>query len=88
VGSDLPLGTQIIWLRSVVKFDEVNAYSYSIDGKIFTPFGGFYKLHGAGFRGDFIGIYCFNDTGDTGYVDVQGFAYTTRNRPASTEPGG
>ena len=85
-GPDLPAGNNVIWLRSVVKFDDINAYSYSLDGKTFTPFGGAYKLQSHGFRGDFIGIFCFNDNGDAGYIDVDSFEYQSMNRPGGESP--
>jgi beta-xylosidase len=76
----LPSGLNTIWLRSDVGFDNVNAYSYSIDGKTFLPFGGSYTLRTGAYRGDFVGIYTFNNISDTGYIDVGDFRYTAENR--------
>jgi beta-xylosidase len=84
-GPDLPAGSQTIWFRSTVKFDDINAYAYSLDGKTFSQFGGAYKLRNSGYRGDFVGIYSFNDSGDAGYIDVDSFKYTTMNRPIAAQ---
>ena len=72
--------TNTVWLRSSVRFDDINSYEYSIDGETFTHFGGAYKLRAGGYRGDMVGIYTFNNLSETGYVDVDYFHYDTRNR--------
>lgn len=65
-----------IWLKSEWGLDGVSRFSYSLDGKEFTPFGEEYQLCWGYYRGDRIGIYCFNDKSDEGYVDVDFFRYT------------
>ncbi len=64
-----------IWLRSEWGLDGLSHYSYSTDGKNFTPFGEPYQLTWGNYRGDRIGIYSFNDKADAGYVDVDWFHY-------------
>jgi len=64
-----------IWLRSIVDNQAVNTYYYSVDGINFKPFGENYKLRWGGFRGDNIGIFNYNDLGETGFVDIDWFRY-------------
>ena len=66
---------KVIWLRSTWVYDGVCKYEYSIDGKIFTPFGNTYKMTWGFYRGDRIGIYCYNQSEEKGYVDVDWFKY-------------
>jgi beta-xylosidase len=79
-GPELPSGFKTIFLRSIVKFDELNRYAYSFDGTTFTDIGGSYKLSSGNFRGDMVGIFTFNDQPDSGYVDIDFFHYTIQNR--------
>jgi len=79
-GDKLPDGTTTIWIRSSTGFDDINTYSYSLDGKTFTPSGGSYKLKAAGWRGGMIGIYTFNNKAEKGYIDVDYFHYETKNK--------
>jgi len=57
----------------------INSYSYSFDGKNYTSFGGKYVLKWGSYRGDYIGIYCFNNFEDKGYIDVDWFHYQVIN---------
>jgi beta-xylosidase len=79
-GPAIPSGQTELWLRSVVKFDDLNQFAYSFDGKTFIDFGGNYKLKTGNYRGDFAGIFTFNDQADAGYVDVDFFHYEVVNR--------
>lgn len=67
-----------VWLRSKWGLDGGSQYSFSIDGKTFTDFGVPYQLSWGNYRGDRIGIYCFNDQADRGWVDANGFTYRLR----------
>ena len=76
---DRPLrGTKLqcdyLWLRSSWGLDGRSTFSYSTDGKHFVPFGQ-YRLSWGFYRGDRIGIYCFNDISDEGYIDVDYLHY-------------
>jgi beta-xylosidase len=64
-----------IWLRSTWGFDGLSAYAYSVDGKTFTAFGGKYQLTWGNYRGDRIGIFCYNNKSEAGMVDVDSFTY-------------
>jgi len=59
-----------IWFRSVWGLDGESVYSYSTDGENYTPLGPPYLLAWGNYRGDRIGIYCFNNKGEKGYVDI------------------
>ena len=82
-GPELPKNASVIWMRSAVKMDDVNAYEYSLDGKTFLPFGGGYRLRTAQWRGDMVGTYTFNRLGEAGYLDVDSFQYEVHNAPAA-----
>ena len=64
-----------LWLRSEWGLDGMSQFSYSTDGRYFKPFGQPYQLSWGNYRGDRIGIYCFNDKEENGYVDVDYFHY-------------
>ena len=53
-----------------------NTYYYSYNGTTFTQFGGTFALKWGGYRGDYIGIYNYNNTSESGYIDVNWFHYT------------
>jgi beta-xylosidase len=80
LGNRLPDSTTTVWIRSSAGFDDINTYSCSLDGKTFTPSGSAYKLKSAGWRGDMIGIYTFNNDAEKGYIDVDYFHYETTNK--------
>ena len=64
-----------LWLRSTWGLDGKSQYAYSLDGHTFTDFGDPYQLTWGHYRGDRIGIYCFNDDAEAGYVDIDSFHY-------------
>lgn len=63
-----------LYLRSTWGLDGKSQFSYSLDGNHYTPLGQ-YQLSWGFYRGDRIGIYCFNERGEQGYVDVDYFHY-------------
>ncbi|MDP4274741.1 MAG: glycoside hydrolase 43 family protein [Bacteroidota bacterium] len=67
--------SNIIWIRSVISKDCVNTYYLSTDGINFRPFSGKYTLKWGGFRGDYIGIYNYNNLSENGFVDIDWFRY-------------
>lgn len=77
----LPEGTHVLWLRSTTGFDDLNQYSFSLDGATFKKLGGLYKLTYAGYRGDMVGIYTYNSLEVAGYLDVDSFESESINRP-------
>lgn len=62
-----------IWLKSEWDRDGKSHYYYSFDGKNFKDFGDDYQLAWGNYRGDRVGVFCFNDETDTGYVDIDFF---------------
>lgn len=72
-----PLMREAGWDDCTVMWDEdgKSRYYYSVDGDNFIPFGEDYQLVWGNYRGDRIGIYCFNDESDSGFVDVDYFHY-------------
>jgi beta-xylosidase len=70
------LESPTLYLKSTWNLDGLSQFSYSIDGAAFTPFGKPYQLTWGSYRGDRVGIYSFNDSGDAGHLDVDWFHYT------------
>ena len=64
-----------VWIKSVWGLDGKSQFSYSTDGRKFTPFGEVYQLEWGYYRGSRIGISCFNNMADAGYIDVDEFIY-------------
>ena len=48
---------------------------WGLDGDNFLPFGTPYQMSGGNYKGDRIGMYCFNDNSESGFVDVDYFHY-------------
>jgi beta-xylosidase len=64
-----------LWLKSTWGLDGKSQYSYSRDGRTFTDFGQPYQLTWGNYRGDRIGIYCYNNRAEAGTVDIDFFHY-------------
>lgn len=69
--------SQYIWFKSRWGLDGVSQYYYSLDGDVFYPLGTPYQMVWGYYRGDRIGIYCFNDKADEGFVDVDYLHYSS-----------
>lgn len=67
--------SSFVWLRSVWGLDGLSRYAYSWDGDNFVDFGEPYQMVWGNYRGDRIGIYCFNDVAEKGWVDVDYLHY-------------
>jgi hypothetical protein len=76
----IPKNTSNIWFRSSIGYNGLNTFAYSLDGINYTQFGNNYQLRQGNFRGDNIGIYCFNNEGERGFVDVDWFHYEFKNK--------
>jgi len=70
----LPPSTYV-WLRSEWGLDGVSRFSYSTDGDRFIPLAT-YRLSWGYYRGDRIGIYCYNNLAEEGYVDIDYLHYS------------
>jgi len=75
-GDEIPASITTIWLRSQVDKAGRNTYYVSYDGTGFTQFGGIFALKWGGYRGDYIGIYNYNNLGESGSIDVDWFHYS------------
>ncbi|MEX6686828.1 glycoside hydrolase 43 family protein [Danxiaibacter flavus] len=64
-----------IWLKSQWGLDGNSRFFYSLDGDNFIAFGESYQLVWGNYRGDRLGIYCFNDNNEKGFVDIDYFHY-------------
>ena len=64
-----------VWLRTTWGLDGMARFAYSLDGKDFQPWGEPYQMTWGNYRGDRLGVYCFNDKAEAGWVDVDFFHY-------------
>lgn len=64
----------LLWLRSTWGLDGRSYFAYSADGIHYEP-GGDYTLSWGNYRGDRIGIYCYNTEAERGYIDVNFLHY-------------
>lgn len=64
-----------VWLRSVWGLDGISRFYYSVNEKDYREFGAPFQLKWGHYRGSRLGIYCFNDKTESGYVDVDYFCY-------------
>jgi beta-xylosidase len=78
--------SSMIWLRSAWDEQGESHFSYSVDGTKYTPFGPAYRLTWSYYRGDRIGIFCFNNQADAGYVDVASFVYRHSTQTGAAQP--
>ena len=67
--------SKYVWLKSEWGLDGKSKFYYSIDGNNFIQFGDEYQLCWGYYRGDRLGLYCFNDKSEDGYVDIDFFNY-------------
>ncbi len=67
---------KLLWVKSTWGADGKSQYAYSEDGETFTPCGDNYQLTWGNYRGDRLGIFSFNNKGESGYVDVDFFHHT------------
>ncbi|MDH6312399.1 beta-xylosidase [Parabacteroides sp. PFB2-10] len=73
--------TPTIWLKSVWGLDGKSHFSYSVDGKTFREYGDPYQLKWGNYRGDRIGLFCFNDDSESGVVDIDFLEYNVSDTP-------
>lgn len=64
-----------VWLRSTWDEQGSSRYAYSVNGTTFIPFGGAYRLGWGHYRGDRVGVFCYNTDSEAGCVDVDWFRY-------------
>ncbi len=66
-----------ILLRAVIQGGRC-LFQYSPDGETFTALDGSYTLRPKGFMAQRIGVYCYNNRSDEGFLDVDWFEYDYR----------
>ena len=71
----MQVSSKHIWFSSQWGLDGKSRYAYSLDGDNFLPFGTPYQMAWGNYKGDRIGMYCFNDNSESGFVDVDYFHY-------------
>jgi beta-xylosidase len=64
-----------LWLRSEWDLDGRCRFSYSTDGKAFASLGEPYRFGWADYRGERIGLFSYNNSGDAGHADFGSFNY-------------
>jgi len=64
-----------LWLRSEWGLEGLCRFSYSTDGKTFTPFGEPYRFGWNEYRGERIGLFSYNNLGEAGHADFGSFTY-------------
>ncbi|MGN0048148.1 MAG: glycosyl hydrolase family 43, partial [Bacteroides sp.] len=79
VGTALPAGQSGLFLRTSMGVADRSDFEYSLDGITYHRLGGSYLMKAANFRGDMIGVFTYNDSGQNGFVDVDWFHYQVRS---------
>ena len=79
-GEAFPSGQDSIYLRTSMGVDAKADFQYSWDGMTFYHLGSKYPMTSANFRGDMIGIFTYNDLGESGFIDVDWFHYQVSNK--------
>lgn len=64
-----------LWLKSTWGLNGQSQFAYSTNGRSFSNFEATYQLSWGYYRGDRIGIYCYNNQADEGWVDVDFVRY-------------
>ena len=64
-----------LWLRSEWDLDGLCLFSYSTDGKTYASLGEPYHFRWADYRGERIGLFSYNNSGEAGYADFGSFTY-------------
>jgi beta-xylosidase len=64
-----------LWLRSEWDLDGICRFSYSTDSKTFTSLGEPYQFGWADYRGERVGLFSYNNSGEAGYADFGSFTY-------------
>ena len=64
------ISSSILFLRCSWDFDGNVQFAYSADGDSFSDFGDKHRLAWGSYRGERIGVFCFNNKIAAGYVDV------------------
>jgi len=74
-GPALSSGQTFVYFKSVMK-KYVNTFYYSLDSVSYTQLGSSYNIVWSDYRGDRIGMYNYNNSAESGYIDIDWFHYT------------
>ena len=80
IGTELPSDQNVIFLRTSIGITDEAGFQYSFDGITYHKLGSVYPMKAANFRGDMIGVFTYDDGGQSGFVDVDWFHYQVSNR--------
>ncbi len=64
-----------VWLKSTWGLDGQSRFSFSTDGRRFTPVGEVYTLTWGSYRGDRLGLFTYNNRAEEGYADFADFQF-------------
>jgi beta-xylosidase len=70
----------LAWVRSKIDSQGGCTFTYSLDGKKFTPIGTRFAFGWHNYRGTRLGLFTYNDLGERGRADFAGFHYDYRER--------
>ena len=74
-GPELAPGVPAVWFKGDIDDQAVCTFAYSLDGNTFVPIGGTFAFGWHNYRGTRIGICCYNDNAEAGWIDVDWFHY-------------
>ncbi|MHB8899880.1 MAG: beta-xylosidase family glycoside hydrolase, partial [Thermoguttaceae bacterium] len=63
-----------LWVRTVNEGDQAR-FAYSTDGQSYTDFGPVFTVKFGKWTGDRLGLFCWNEKEESGYLDVDWFRY-------------
>ena len=69
VYATIPLPSPIVYLRAICSPEGTGRFAYSLDGRQFITLDFSAQQEWASYRGARVGIFCYNDTEETGYAD-------------------
>jgi beta-xylosidase len=72
------LPTDLAWVRAKIDDQGGCSFTYSLDGKTFTPIGTRFFFGWFNYRGTRLGLFTYNDLGEHGWVDFDSFHYDYR----------
>ena len=68
------IDSRYVWFKTEWGLDGVATFAFSVDGENFIQ-SGRHHLSWGYYRGDRLGLYCFNDKTESGFVDVDYLRY-------------
>ena len=80
LGDAIPKNIKTIYFRIMADFRGTCNFEYSFDNKKYLSFGTISQLTWAFYRGTRFGIYNYNNSLNSGFVDVDSFEYQLKNK--------